>query len=62
LVVWGAADRVVPPEHGTAYAEALPDARFVLIEDAGHLPQLETPERLRNLVVEFTAAEIAGKA
>lgn len=56
LVVWGAADRIVPPEHGTAYAEALPDARFVLIEDAGHLPQLETPARLRDLVVEFAVS------
>jgi pimeloyl-ACP methyl ester carboxylesterase len=62
LVVWGAADRIVPPEHGTAYAEALPDARFVLVEDAGHLPQLETPEKLRDLVVEFAAVETAEKA
>ena len=51
LVVWGAADRIVPPEHGRAYAEALPDARYAVIEGAGHLPQLETPERLRDLVV-----------
>ena len=53
LVVWGAADRIVPPAHGTAYAEALPDARFVIIEDGGHLPQLETPAKVRDLVVEF---------
>lgn len=53
LVVWGAADRIVPVEHGHAYAKALPHARFELIEDAGHLPQLETPDRLRELVVGF---------
>lgn len=57
LVVWGAADRIVRPEHGSAYAAALPDARFVLIDDAGHLPQLETPETLLDLVAEFVAAE-----
>ncbi|SEF37403.1 Pimeloyl-ACP methyl ester carboxylesterase [Amycolatopsis pretoriensis] len=53
LVVWGRADRIVPPEHGKAYSDALPDAKFVVIEDAGHLPQLETPEKLHALVTEF---------
>ncbi|MBP2328252.1 pimeloyl-ACP methyl ester carboxylesterase [Kibdelosporangium banguiense] len=62
LVVWGAADGIVRPEHGTAYVDALPDARFVLIADAGHLPQLETPEMVRDLVVEFAAVETAKKA
>lgn len=46
LVVWGAADRVVGIEHGRAYAAAIPNATFDLIETAGHLPQLESPERL----------------
>ena len=59
LVVWGAADRIVPPEHGRAYAAALPGARFALIEDAGHLPQLETPETLLGLVTRFAAVENA---
>jgi pimeloyl-ACP methyl ester carboxylesterase len=53
LVVWGAADRIVPPAHGQAYAATLPDARYVLIDDAGHLPQLETPDTLLDLVVDF---------
>jgi pimeloyl-ACP methyl ester carboxylesterase len=53
LVVWGAADQIVPPEHGRAYAAALPDARYVLIENAGHLPQLEAPDALLDLVVGF---------
>jgi pimeloyl-ACP methyl ester carboxylesterase len=46
LVVWGAADRVVPVSHGIAYTEAITGARYDLIEHAGHLPQLETPQRL----------------
>lgn len=55
LVVWGAADRIVLPEHGRAYAAALPDSRHTVIGDAGHLPQLETPEKLLVLVVDFMA-------
>jgi len=43
LVVWGDSDRVFTPAYGRAYAELLADARFELIPDAGHLPQLEQP-------------------
>ena len=50
LVVWGAADRIVVPEHGRAYTAAIPGARFELIPDAGHLPQLETPQKLADLI------------
>jgi pimeloyl-ACP methyl ester carboxylesterase len=56
LVVWGAADRIVSPAHGRAYAERIPDARFELIPDAGHMPQLETPEKLAELITGFRAA------
>lgn len=55
LVAWGAADRIVPPVHGSAYAKAIPGARLELIEDAGHLPQLETPGRLLHDVWNFAA-------
>jgi pimeloyl-ACP methyl ester carboxylesterase len=56
LAVWGAADRMVPPDHGKAYAEAIPGGQFRLITDAGHLPQLETPAELLAVVREFAAA------
>src|SRR5258706_1986015 len=53
LVVWGESDRVIDPEYGRAYAQAFPDARFQLIPEAGHLPQIEQPERLLTLVCEL---------
>jgi pimeloyl-ACP methyl ester carboxylesterase/mannose-6-phosphate isomerase-like protein (cupin superfamily) len=56
LVVWGAADRMIPPEHGLAYTRAIPGAEFRLISDAGHLPQLETPGTLLGLVQDFLLA------
>jgi pimeloyl-ACP methyl ester carboxylesterase len=55
LVIWGEADRMVPVEHGQAYAKAIPGARFVLIPEAGHLPQLEAPGRLLAAIADFTA-------
>jgi len=48
LVVWGAADRLVTPEYGHAYAQAIPGAQFVIVDAAGHYPYLEQPD-------EFTA-------
>ncbi len=56
LVVWGAADRMFPPEHGLAYTRAIPGAQFQLISGAGHLPQLETPGTLLRLLQEFLLA------
>ena len=55
LVIWGAADRMVPSEHGQAYAGGIPGARFRLIADAGHLPQLETPVELMTAVRDFVS-------
>jgi pimeloyl-ACP methyl ester carboxylesterase/mannose-6-phosphate isomerase-like protein (cupin superfamily) len=54
LVVWGEADRIYPPEHGEAFAKAIPGARLVIIPEAGHLPQLEAPEALLAAVLDFT--------
>ncbi len=58
LAVWGEADRMIPVEHGRAYAKAIPGAGFLLIAEAGHLPQLETPDRLLAAVRDF--AETTG--
>lgn len=44
LALWGEADRIVTPEYGRAFAGAIPGARFRIMEQAGHLPQLEQPE------------------
>ncbi len=53
LVVWGAADGVVTPAYGRAYAAAIPGAQFELLDRAGHMPQLETPRALLDLVGAF---------
>jgi pimeloyl-ACP methyl ester carboxylesterase len=56
LIVWGEADRMIPVEHGRAYAAAIPGARFLLIPRAGHMPQLEAPEPLLAAVRDFAQA------
>lgn len=53
LVLWGEADRIADPDYGRAYAAAIPAARFQLLPDAGHLPQLETPHELARSIRAF---------
>ena len=44
LVVWGEHDRIVPVSAGERIADAMPNARLVMIAGAGHLPHIEKPE------------------
>jgi pimeloyl-ACP methyl ester carboxylesterase len=60
LVVWGEADRIVNPDFGRAYAAAIPGARFHLMNGAGHLPQIETPDELLDVVWTFARAPQAA--
>lgn len=53
LVLWGADDGIVSPDYGRAYAGLIPGARFALIEQAGHHPEIEQPEVFASRVLEF---------
>lgn len=44
LVLWGDSDRIVTPAYGRAFADAIPNTRFTLVTDAGHLPHFEQPQ------------------
>lgn len=56
LVIWGESDRVVDTAYGQAFAAAIPDARFELIPDAGHLPFLENAPAVFAVLDPFVAA------
>jgi pimeloyl-ACP methyl ester carboxylesterase len=62
LVLWGEADRIVAPEYGRAYAAALPDARFAVIERAGHFPHLEQPNAVAHHILDFLSETPAGRS
>ena len=53
LLVWGRHDKVVPFECAERYQAAIPDATIEVVEDAGHVVELEQPERLAALVSAF---------
>jgi pimeloyl-ACP methyl ester carboxylesterase len=46
LVLVGAQDLMTPLDHSRALADALPDARLVVVEDTGHMVALEQPDRV----------------
>jgi pimeloyl-ACP methyl ester carboxylesterase len=53
LVVWGREDRIVPLECAQSYARALPGARVVELDGAGHFVDMEQPDALAKLVTQF---------
>ena len=55
LIVWGRGDKIVPPECGEAYARALPGSRLAVVPGAGHFVDMEQPEALAKLILEFAA-------
>ena len=61
LVLWGDSDRIAGPGYGRAYADAIPHARFQLLPDTGHMPQLEAPEQLMDAIWRRTGADLPGQ-
>jgi pimeloyl-ACP methyl ester carboxylesterase len=56
LVVWGESDRIVVPDYGRLFAAAIPGARFELLPETGHVPQIESPQRLLRAIADFAHA------
>jgi pimeloyl-ACP methyl ester carboxylesterase len=55
LVVWGREDRIVPVACADQYARALPTSRLAVLEHAGHFLDMEQPDTLAKLIVQFAA-------
>lgn len=54
LVLWGDSDGFADVGYGRAFAAAIPGARFQVLADTGHLPQIESPDALLRAIREFT--------
>jgi pimeloyl-ACP methyl ester carboxylesterase len=53
LVITGARDLVTPPANSRVLADAIPQARLVLVPRAGHSFLFQVPERVAELVRDF---------
>jgi proline iminopeptidase len=61
LVVHGAAD-VIPVKSSEAWASAMPNARLLIINGAGHMPQFEQPEIFFKAVETFLKGDFPPDA
>ena len=53
LILWGDDDKVMPPAYAALWKERLPNARLVMIENCGHIPQVEKADRVSREVRDF---------
>ncbi|MBS2013756.1 MAG: alpha/beta fold hydrolase [Deltaproteobacteria bacterium] len=60
LVMCGDEDGATPPEKSRAIARAIPNARLVVLEGAGHMSTLEVPEDVNGHLVPFVKGILAG--
>ncbi len=56
LIVCGTADTVTPPDMSRQLAAGIGNSRLAWIEDAGHLSNIEAPERFNEVLLEFLDA------
>jgi pimeloyl-ACP methyl ester carboxylesterase len=53
LILWGGADKLVPPAQGKRLAEDIDGSSLVVLPGVGHSPHLEAPELVLELVLPF---------
>ena len=55
LLLRGLKDPGKPPEYEKEIHEAVPGSKYVKLDDAGHFPPTEIPEKVNKLIEEFVA-------
>lgn len=55
LILWGAQDRLIPPQWADAFARDIPHAQRVVLDNLGHVPHEEDPARTVAEVQRFLA-------
>ena len=52
-IVWGREDRLVPIECGRLYQQSIPGSELVVIDNCGHVPQMEQTDQFVKLALDF---------
>ena len=53
LIVWGEHDMLVPVEDAHEFERLIPESRTVILDDTGHVPMLERPQKFNELLEEL---------
>jgi pimeloyl-ACP methyl ester carboxylesterase len=62
MFIWGDEDPLVPFAFSRHVQRALPDSRHLVLEECGHVPQVELPARTNALISGFIAETSGGPA
>ena len=58
MIIQGRHDRARTPEHGADMRDRIAGSVLAVIEDAGHTPQLEQPQRFHDVALPFLLAAV----
>lgn len=56
LVIFGEQDLITPPENGEEISSRISNCRLEILPGCGHIPPLEAPERMKELIKSFLRA------
>jgi pimeloyl-ACP methyl ester carboxylesterase len=60
LIVWGEHDMLVPVEDAHEFERLIPQSRTVILDDTGHVPMLERPQKFNELLEELIEGRGVG--
>ncbi|MFO7904477.1 MAG: alpha/beta fold hydrolase [Planctomycetota bacterium] len=53
MIIWGSDDSITPPAVAQQFREHIPEAELCFIDQCGHAPPIEQPEKFAHLLDEF---------
>lgn len=53
LVLWGGNDKLLPAPYGSAFHDSILSARLEILENCGHLPQIEKQQDFVRIITQF---------
>lgn len=53
LLVWGKQDTITPPWVGEKFHELIPNSKLVMLDECGHAPMMEQPEKFNLALSDF---------
>lgn len=60
LIIWGAQDRVILPHYAKLLKEEISTAELMIIQDAGHMPQIDKARIVNDAVIDFVRKAVLG--
>jgi pimeloyl-ACP methyl ester carboxylesterase len=61
LVIWGSKDPIIPVAHGEYAHRAMPGSRLEVFDGVGHFPQLERPDEVAGVLLDFLDTTTAAR-